>query len=765
MIYIKKYIFFSFYILVGAQLHAQNIIVDDSYSAQQLIENVLINSPCANASNFFASGDSFSNAQQSYGYFTYSGTDFPFSNGIVLSTSRALRTAGPNNNLIDEGSTSWLGDIDLEQALGISGTFNATILEFDFIPITNTISFNYIFASEEYQGTAPCRYSDGFAFLLKLADGQDQYENLAIIPGTTIPVKVTTVHPVITGNNGCAAQNEAFFGSYNDVNHPINFNGQTAVMTAQATVIAGLMYHIKLVIADEENIRYDSAIFLEGSSFNVGTNLGPDRLLASQNPICFGETYTLDATIPGTNTYQWFKDGVAIVSATNPTYSVTAAGNYAVTIALSGTTCITTGEVIIEYTSPLLTNNVSAFQCDDDNDGITFYNLTSLSSLLSSNSQNTITYYESLTDAQNQFNAITNTSSYQNDGLINKIVARVVSEVGCVAFAELTLEISNPTLQAINPIVICDFDNVQDGISSFFITTTTSEILNGLPTGLIVKFYPTSADAVLQTNELPLNFTNTIAFQQIIFARIVNGPDCYGILPITLIVNTFDPIDFDDETITLCYGAEITVAVASGFSTYLWNTGATTNTISIIDEGTYSVTVSDSNGCEKTKTFYAILSSLATINNVQISEFDGSTTTATIVTSGLGDYIYSLDGYHYQDNSTFLISIPGEYNVYVKDKNNCGIVSKEITVLDYPKYFTPNGDGYNDLWFIKNLQKYPKALVKIFNRFGKLVYEFNNSKSGWNGYYNNNPLPASDYWFKLDLGNTKIINGNFSLKR
>ena len=197
---LRNILFIFSFCCLPTDLLAQYIQVNDTYTAQQLVENVLIDSPCANVSNFSISGDTFSVGEQSYGYFTGGSSSFPFSSGIVLSTSRAKRTEGPNDTLIDEGQTSWLGDSDLNQALGISNTFNATVLEFDFIPLTSNISFDYIFASEEYQGTAPCRYSDGFAFLLKEVGTSNPYQNLALIPGTSTPVLVTSVHPDISGN-------------------------------------------------------------------------------------------------------------------------------------------------------------------------------------------------------------------------------------------------------------------------------------------------------------------------------------------------------------------------------------------------------------------------------------------------------------------------------------------------------------------------------------------------------------------------------------
>lgn len=140
----RSLLFFLFYCFSLAT-NAQYIQVDDTYSAQQLVQNVLVsNSPCAGVSNFSVSGDTFSGSQNSYGYFNAGTSGFPFTEGIVLSTGKAISAVGPNNSLLSQGLATWLGDSELEQALGISGSYNATSLEFDFIPITNKISFDYI---------------------------------------------------------------------------------------------------------------------------------------------------------------------------------------------------------------------------------------------------------------------------------------------------------------------------------------------------------------------------------------------------------------------------------------------------------------------------------------------------------------------------------------------------------------------------------------------------------------------------------------------
>ena len=242
--------------------------------------------------------------------------------------------------------------------------------------------------------------------------------------------------------------------------------------------------------------------------------------------------------------------------------------------------------------------------------------------------------------------------------------------------------------------------------------------------------------------------------------------DCYGIMPTTLIINTFDPLDFEDQTEILCKNSQINLAVSSGFDSYLWNTGGTNNSISVNSAGDYLVTVKDANGCEKTKTFKVILSEPATITGVVVKDFLGSENTVSIEYTGVGNYEFSLDGNIFQNESVFTSVKPGIYNALSRDKNNCGVSNSFLFyVLDYPRFFTPNGDGYNDVWMIKNLNLFASFELSIFDRYGKLLKQINQNNSVWNGLYNAQILPADDYWFTLIYDEGRKINGNFSLKR
>lgn len=666
----KKYVSLLFLLMTNF-FFSQTITTSESYTPTQLVQDVLFNTSCATISNVSVSGGNFTSGEQSFGYFNSSGTSFPFTDGIILSTGKIVNAQGPNSFISDDGgSMGWTGDSDLNQSLSVTNTLNATILEFDFVPLGSQISFDYLFSSEEYHGTATCQYSDGFAFLLK-AVGDSNYQNLAVIPNTTIPVKVTSVHPEIPG--GCSAQNEQYFESFNDVNHPTNFNGQTKVLTAQANVIPGTTYHIKLVIADEGNYRYDSAIFLKGSSFSFGVDLGQDRKITTNNAVCPNEILTLNTASPSALNYQWNFNGNPISGETNstlvfnPPYTNSQDGTYSVDVTYSPT-CSVTSEIILEFAPQLFVNQQNYTFCDDD--------------------------------------------------------------------------------------------NLQNGIRSINLNDITSSLFTNLPTYYTVAYY----DSVTSTTPLPYSYQNTTPFSQVIYAKIANS-SCYTAIPVTLTILTFDEI-FADETIGICNGANADLIADSGFVSYLWNTGATSESISVSSQGTYTVEIENTNGCKKTKSFTVVVSEIATIEDIFVTGFDDESS-AEIIVSGNGDYLYSLDGINYQNSNVFTNLNSSEHTVFVYDENQCGITTKNFTTIMIPKYFTPNGDGTHEKWNLKGIKlgTNEQSMVSIFDRFGKLVKQFLLIGEGWDGTLNGTQLPADDYWFKVDLDNNQTLRGHFTLKR
>ena len=141
--------------------------------------------------------------------------------------------------------------------------------------------------------------------------------------------------------------------------------------------------------------------------------------------------------------------------------------------------------------------------------------------------------------------------------------------------------------------------------------------------------------------------------------------------------------------------------------------------------------------------------------------------------SGEGDYEYAIDNNNnnnngpYQNSNTFQNIQPGLYTVYIKDKNNCGITDNLVSVIGFPKFFTPNNDDKHDFWQVKGIssQFQSNTSILIFDRYGKLLKELDPLSVGWDGTLNGEKLPTSDYWFKVNLEDGRTFTSHFTLKR
>ncbi|MFE3846765.1 choice-of-anchor L domain-containing protein [Flavobacterium sp. LB3P45] len=311
-----------FLLLFNVVCFSQSVTINTStYTTDQLINDILINSPCVSGTNVTYKSGSFYGSTNGIGYFENSNPNFPFANGVVLTTGNVNKIISPNTTILSDGNSAWLGDTDLERNLlsqsGITiNSLNASYIEFNFQPKTPNFDFSFLFASEEY-GTSQCNFSDAFAFLLKDVTAGGANINLAVIPGTTTPVSVETIRDN-TYNSNCPSANPSYFGAFNGSGFgpAINFNGQTVPMIASASGLnTNHIYRIKLVIADGgNNTGYDSAIFLKANSFNIGQNvLGLDYTVANNTAICPGTILPIlsaNSLSPGT-TFLWKKEGVA----------------------------------------------------------------------------------------------------------------------------------------------------------------------------------------------------------------------------------------------------------------------------------------------------------------------------------------------------------------------------------------------------------------------------------------------------------------------
>jgi gliding motility-associated-like protein len=246
--------------------------------------------------------------------------------------------------------------------------------------------------------------------------------------------------------------------------------------------------------------------------------------------------------------------------------------------------------------------------------------------------------------------------------------------------------------------------------------------------------------------------------------------DCLGLGPyITLNVEPLPQINLMPDQVAICRGGSVELIADQGFDSYNWSTGETTRIITVEQIDEYTVTVSNINNdglaCSTDKTISVIESDIAIITEIKTVDWSQSNNIISVFVEGLGDYEYSLDGFNYQDSNVFSNLNNGEYTVYVRDKSGCGVVNEDVYLIYYPRYFTPNGDGNNEVWQIVNSAREPLNKLYIYDRYGKLITQLRPNDFGWDGTYNGNKLPTSDYWFVLERQNGKTYTGHFTLKR
>ena len=326
------------------------------YSVEELVTEVLIDSECNQAFNVTSSTGIDFGSTNGIGYFEANGSSWPFENGLIMTSGDVANAAGPESGVLVDGTYAWPGDGDLEAfipGLNAGDTNNASIIEFEFVPVSNSMSFDFIFAAEEY-GTFQCTFTDAFAFLL--TDSSGNTSNLAIVPGTDDPISVLTVRDD-QYNGSCESVNAEWFANYYGpgglppLTSPTNFIGHTEVMTATATVIPNEVYTIKLVVADDGDTIYDSAVFIDGGSFDIGQlDLGEDILVSSGNALCEGQEIVLDAgALPNNSSIEWFMDGTLIEGETGVTLSVTETAFYSAIITVDNTDCAYGDDILVEF--------------------------------------------------------------------------------------------------------------------------------------------------------------------------------------------------------------------------------------------------------------------------------------------------------------------------------------------------------------------------------------------------------------------------------
>jgi gliding motility-associated-like protein len=440
--------------------------------------------------------------------------------------------------------------------------------------------------------------------------------------------------------------------------------------------------------------------------------------------------------------------------------------------------CLGLGHHITLIVEPIpIVQPQSYNHCDDDQDGIYTFDTTNLESdLLSGLSNVVITYSDALG------NPILMTNPFVTSSQV--LTARVTNTTSTACFYETTITFTVDDLPeafsiSTNLTTICDDEvnpSLQDGLYAFDTSSFQSAIL-GTQTGMLVSYYDENGIAL--SSPLPNPF---ITSTQDILVEVINpiNPTCAATTTIPFVVLPVPEIELQGDGLVCSDNAVFTLDIDAGLIdpttqndyTYQWYlnttpiTNATNYVLTVNTEGNYTVTITNMNNCSRTRTIIVTASDIATIDAIQVTDLSDNNSILVLV-SGEGIYEYSLDNNIYQSSNVFSNLPAGIYTVYVNDIYGCGIATKEIIVLGVPKFFTPNGDGYNDTWNIQgvNEQLNAKTIIYIFDRYGKLLKQISPLGIGWDGVFNGKPLPSSDYWYAITLENGKTVKGHFTLKR
>lgn len=516
---------------------------------------------------------------------------------------------------------------------------------------------------------------------------------------------------------------------------------------------------------------------------------------------CGAGTIPLSASATSGSTVLWFDSLTSTtILRTGSNYAPSLSATKTYYVLANG--CVTGQRTAVTATVnplPIIQSAIEFKNCDEDGvaNGFTDFNLNEVTSeLINNDTSLTVTYHFTAGEANSIVisNPIDPVSFNNADATASTVYARVQNTFGCFSVSTVKLSVSSTLLPSgFNyELTACDRDANADGFFAFNLTQASSVFTNKLPAGqpLSVHYFRTLDDARLEQNEITsTNYINETKDSEILYVRIENENDgnCFGIGPfLTLTVQEIPQFEVNSTAVLCLYLPPITLETFNpqGNYTYQWTNAnglaISNNSFAVVSTaGIYTVIATSDLNCESYEKTVTVTESQIpdiTLNDVTVIE-DSKNNSITINTQnnnlGIGDFEFSLNAPlgPFQDAPYFENLAPGNYTLAVRDKAYCGIAYLNIAILAFPNFFTPNDDGYNDTWKVlgNDLNSIKISAIYIFDRFGKLVAEIDLNGEGWDGFYNGERLPASDYWYLVkytdQYGDYREKRGNVSLIR
>ena len=497
--------------------------------------------------------------------------------------------------------------------------------------------------------------------------------------------------------------------------------------------------------------------------------------------ICLGDVTTF--SISGDSNYDslmWdFGDG-STSTQDSPAHTYIASGTYTVSLTkvINGIPQDPVCEEITIFDIPNVPTGYVLKQCDvqDSNstDGIAEFNLQlAKEELAAGNSGLQLYFYEDRQSAENDLNNQNSLNDIYRNKTPNQEIFVKISGFGsdCYDIASIRLQTTESVDLSLAPATGCD---IGDGKAQYNLGTIEENAIAalGLSTNVTLTFHENEDDAVLGRNPLPDSY---ISDPGTVYIRADSDNICYGFGTMELRITSFPAVQALREfsgcgsDFPLQLGNDINIANPEDYD-FIWSTGETTQTIEVNEQGLYTLSLLlKESGCGRDLSFNVEKFEAPEITEINIKN-SGSDNEITITTNSMDDTtLFALDniGGPYQSNPVFREVPGGSHTIYVKNEQACEVSEMSISLYGHPEFFTPNNDGYNDIWRPYDIPEpgYGIKGILIFDRYGKLLVQLPANTKGWDGNFNGNPMPSNDYWFEVRLDNGQIFKGHFSLVR
>ncbi len=504
--------------------------------------------------------------------------------------------------------------------------------------------------------------------------------------------------------------------------------------------------------------------------------------------ICANQSFALSVTAAGNNlTYQWQKDNVNVSTINAGTTATTKdliinpaqttdTGKYTCIVASTGSSCAdaTSTSATVTVSDNVVISPIATTQTLCEDSAITLTVITSGS---------TTPTFQWRTDNVIIVGATSTTYIKPNATVSDSgIYTCVIQSGSCPPATTNSCTVTvNPTPTANltfgSTIAVCINDPSSVKIEGTPTAIVTYNINGGQPQTTTLD---ASGKVIIPTGNLIQNITYTLLKVETAVAPICSRTYNQSI---TITVNKKPFVKLEDGYICIDQAGNTTrdYTFETGFDpadySFIWYksnviiSGETDENLTVDKTGTFKVKVTNIiTGCSNSDSMEVTPSSPPTSANVTINT-DYFSQNATVIVTAIPastDYEYQLDYGPFQDSNVFEGIQNGQHTVQVRDKKVCGEVSDSFTIVDYPKFFTPNGDGFNDTWKIMTLNNQPTAKIYIFDQFGKLLKQIGTTGESWDGTYVGTPLPSDDYWFTIEYTENTVIKefkAHFSLKR